>query len=71
MEVKFSLSMPHWMQRIIRKYELRQQAISKYCHAVDTGFPLSGVPTERAFSAEGITPAAVEFHRNSQRPSLS
>ncbi|MBU2529568.1 MAG: polyphosphate polymerase domain-containing protein [Elusimicrobia bacterium] len=36
MEVKYNNSLPSWIHRIIQKYELSRQAVSKYCYGIDT-----------------------------------
>ena len=36
MEVKFSGSMPWWLHHVIQKYEIGNEAISKYCLGIET-----------------------------------
>jgi hypothetical protein len=36
LEVKFFNGFPTWLQKILRRYELKRQAISKYTNCVDT-----------------------------------
>lgn len=35
MEVKFSYLLPHWFKNIIREYNLRREAFSKYSNSID------------------------------------
>lgn len=63
LEIKFMKSIPMWLHRILVKCGVRYEAISKYCYAVDTEFPLFGTPQDRRFSLEGLTPAAVALQK--------
>lgn len=36
LEIKFNSRMPHWINDLVRKYGLRDQAYSKYCLGVET-----------------------------------
>lgn len=35
LEIKFDEWMPVWVRRIVAKFDLRQQSISKYCNGLD------------------------------------
>ncbi|MCX7005407.1 MAG: VTC domain-containing protein, partial [bacterium] len=35
LELKFDRLMPLWMRELVRRFDIRQQSISKYCYCVD------------------------------------
>jgi hypothetical protein len=39
LELKFDQRMPGWMARLVRDFDLRRQAYSKYCHGIDAWHP--------------------------------
>lgn len=60
MEVKFfGRSVPFWMSRIIQKYGLQNEAISKYCYGLEVNSPLSGGCRARVSIDEGINSSAL------------
>ncbi len=64
MEVKFERHIPFWLENLIRKYHLQMQSTSKYCQGAEAAFPFVGVPRVRAFSDEGVAPAALGLLKN-------
>lgn len=64
MEVKFERHIPFWLENLIRKYRLQLQSTSKYCQGTEAAFPFVGVPRARAFSDEGVAPAALGLLKN-------
>lgn len=54
LEIKVDGVMPYWLHTLIRKYDLQNQAISKFCHGVRSQARLS--PTHRADGLDVMAP---------------
>jgi SPX domain protein involved in polyphosphate accumulation len=48
LEIKVDNAMPFWLHDLIAKYDLRDEAISKYCYAVRSQGRMSSVPRTEA-----------------------
>lgn len=49
-EIKVDRVMPYWLHTLIAKYDLQNQALSKYCYAVQSEGRYSSLGRESAFS---------------------
>jgi SPX domain protein involved in polyphosphate accumulation len=53
LELKFDVSYPDWMQRLVAKHELRQESFSKYANSVERGLDHWRLPSGFVFGSDG------------------
>ncbi len=61
LEIKFTRSLPAWLQMLIQSLNLEAEAVSKYTHVMDTCAPLFESRRGHALIDEGLTWPATAF----------